>query len=185
MRDPVDTEGAGDDGAVEDPDAGLFAFLAALWRAVGSGVDDGLDPDTGPVQVEGGVVGAVVGGEDDCLPAGQHAVAVQVGASGAGQHHPGPVVVAEHDRAFVRARGYYHRPRPDPPHPLTGDLGRGGEPEVVGTAFQGQHESVVVRAERRGPLQVQRLGVAGELRDRGRDPVAGWPTVDPVGGGEQ
>ena len=54
--------------------------LAQVAAPVGAGVDDGVDPHTGVVQVERGGVGAVVGGEHDGLLADLDAVAVQEGA---------------------------------------------------------------------------------------------------------
>ncbi|MCX7200692.1 MAG: hypothetical protein NTW37_22585 [Proteobacteria bacterium] len=55
------------------------------------------------MQVERRVVGRVVVREHQGTPAGLHAVAVEVGACTAGEHHAGQVVVAEGDRALDRA----------------------------------------------------------------------------------
>ena len=53
--------------------------------------------------------------------------------------------------------------------------------EVVGAPLEGEHEPVVVVAERGGALQVQDIGVAGQFGDRGGDPLERGGAVDAVG----
>ncbi len=86
VRDPLDAAGTGHDASPEDRDPRSLALVDATRRHRRPGVDHGLHPHTGAVQVERGVVGAVVRGEDDGLAARQHAVAVQERAGGAGEH---------------------------------------------------------------------------------------------------
>ena len=50
---------------------------------------------------------------------------------------------------------------------------------------QRQDEPVVVMPEGGGALQVQHIGIGGQLGDRGRDPVQGGRAVDGVGAAEQ
>ncbi len=119
-----------------DGDPELLQFGLPGRGSFGTGVDDGTDPDTGPVQVDGGVVGAVVGGEHHRVAAGQHPVAVQVGAGRAGEHDAGSVVVGEHHGSFVRAGGDHDRLGPESPDPLPGSIFRCLDAEVVGAPLQ-------------------------------------------------
>ena len=174
VRDPLVAVCPGDVCSGEEPDPGRGALLGqALWH-LGTGVDDHLDADARAVQVEGGLVGAVVGGEDDRLAAHEHAVAVQEGPGRAGQHDAGTVVVGEHHRTLVGTGRDHDGLRPQPPHPLAGQVFRGGRAEVVGAALEGQHKAVVVAAERGGALQMQDLRVRGQLGDDLGDPVDGF-----------
>jgi hypothetical protein len=62
---------------------------------------------------------------------------------------------------------------------------RRGGTQVVGAPLEGQHEAVVVDAEGRRPLQVQHLGVAGQLGDGGVHPRRGGRAVEGVRAAEQ
>ena len=55
----------------------------------------------------------------------------------------------------------------------------------VGAPLQRQDEPVVVMPEGGGALQVQHIGIGGQLGDRGRDPVEGRGAVDGVRAAEQ
>ncbi len=176
---------AGHDRPGQHRNAGPRALGAVPRRRARPGIDDRLDPDAGPVQVERGVVGAVVRGEHDRVAAGQHAVAVQEGAGGGGEHDPRPVVVGEHDRALVRPGRHDHLPGPEAPYPLPRLVPRRGRAEVVGAPLQREHEAVVVAAERGGALQVQHVRPGGQLRYRGGHPVRRRGAVEFVAARQQ
>ena len=139
----------------------------------------------GVVQVERGEVGAVVGGEHDRLLADLDAVAVQEGAGAVGEHDAGTVVVGEHDGTFVRPGRDDDVAGPDAPDPLAAERRRGLATEMVGASLQRKDEPVVVVAEGGGALQVQHVGIGGQLGDRVGDPVQGGRAVDGVGAAEQ
>ena len=185
MRDPVDTARTGHDRPGEDPDPCALAFLVPARRALRPGVDHRLHAHARAVQVEGGVVGAVVRGEDDGLATGQHAVAVQERPGGAGEHDARAVVVGEDDRSLVCARRKDDGAGPETPHPLPGQVLGRGRSEVVGAPLEREDETVVVAAESGGALQVQDLRVAGEFGDRGGDPLQRRSVVEPVGARQQ
>ncbi len=181
VGDPLDAAGTGHD---TPRTTGIPARSHSSTRRAGTaipGVDHGLHPHARAVQVEGGVVGAVVRGEDDGLATGEHAVAVQERPGGAGEHDARTVVVGEDDRTLVGSGRDDDRAGPDAPHPLAGEVLGRGRPEVVGTPLERQHEAVVVAAEGGGPLQVQHLRVVGQFGDRGGDPVQRRSAVEPVG----
>ena len=69
-------------------------------------------------QIERGAVGAVVVGEQHGAPAGQHAVAVDIGGGRRGEHDAGPVVVGEDQRPLDRAGRQHDLPGADLPQPL-------------------------------------------------------------------
>ena len=163
-----------------------LALLAAARGPRRPGVDHGLHPHTGPVQVERGVVGAVVRGEHDDLAAREHAVAVQERAGGTREHD------ARAGRCRRRRPGARARPvattieRARMRHTRWRERCFGAEgPEVVGAPLEREDEPVVVRAERGGALQVQHLRVRGQLGDRGGDPVERRCAVEPVGARQQ
>ena len=132
---PQAAGGAGD-GVAEQ---GLDAEGAG---AVGQGrvdrradVDDGGGLRAGLGEVEGGVPGAVVGGDDGRAVADLDAVAVEVGLGGAGEHHARAVVAVEDQRLLERALGEDDLAGADLPQPLArGALGGGRE--MVGQALR-------------------------------------------------
>ena len=75
---------------------------AAIGRAR---VDHRVDLDAGGEMVKGGAIAIVVIGEHHGAPARRHGEAIDIGAHGAGQHHPRPVVAGEHQRPLNRAGG--------------------------------------------------------------------------------
>ena len=91
----------------------------------GADVDDGGGLRAGLGEVEGGVPGAVVGGDDRRAVADLDAVAVEVGLGGAGEHHARAVVAVEDQRLLERALGEHDLAGAHLPHPLArGALGR-------------------------------------------------------------
>ena len=185
MGDPLGTLGAGDNGTGSDGDAESLQFGLPVRGPFRSGIDDGTDPDTGMVQVDRGVVGAVVGGEHHHVAARQHPVAVQVGAGRTGEHDARPVVVREHHGPLMSPGCDHDRLRAEPPDPLPGKIFRCMGAEVIGAPLEGEYEAVVVAAERGGALQVQYVGVAGEFGGRGTNPLVRGNTVEGLGGGQQ
>ena len=131
----------------QDGDAGLADGLRQGALGGGAEIEHHLHLHPGGGEVEGGEVGAVAGGGDDHMVAHLHAVAQQVVARGAGQHHARSVVVGEKQWAFDGTGGEHHAGGADLPEAFAGEIGvRGGE--MVGDAF-GQ-AGVVVRVEAEG-----------------------------------
>ncbi len=151
-------------------DTRLPSALRPLSRC-GAGVDDRHDVHARRGEVQRCRVGAVVGGEDDRVAAGQHTVAVDVGAGRGGEHHAGAVVVRERQRALVGAGGQDDATRADAPDALAGDVLGGVGTEVVGTAFDGEEVVVVVVAEDGGTAQDAHLGGGVELPGDAAHPV--------------
>ena len=69
-------------------------------------------------QIDGRLIGSVVVGEQHRVAPGQHAITMDVGRHGRGQHHARQVVVAEHQRTLVRAGRQDHPAGPDLPQQL-------------------------------------------------------------------
>ena len=99
------------------------APLAAGAR--GARVGDAGDEDARRLQVERRLVGLIAGGHEHCARAGQHAVAVELGARRPREHDPGPVVAREDQRPLDGAGGEHHLPRPHLPLPLARGVGGG------------------------------------------------------------
>src|SRR5699024_3089099 len=116
--DVFDTVGCGDRAgrAQRDPAFDTAGGESSGWLA--TPIDDSGDVRPGIREVEGRVVGAVVGGEHDRTRAGQYAVAVEVRPSRPGEHGAGAVVVGEHQRSFVRAGREHDLPGAEVPHAL-------------------------------------------------------------------
>ena len=108
--------------------------------------------------------------------AGRNAVAMQEGAGGIRQHHPGPVVVGEHQRPLGGARRKHHVLRPDLPHPLARGMGR-RLGAMVGQALGQRDEIVIVIAEGLGARQNGRTEPV-ELRQDAGDPGRSRRPVD-------
>ncbi len=106
----------------------------------------------GLLQVQCALIGTVVVREDNCARAGTDSVTLDVGRRGGGQHHTGPVVVAEHQRTFDRAGGEHHPPGTHAPQPLP-RLFAGFARHVIGQALQQTQPVVRVIAKRSGARQ--------------------------------
>ena len=143
-------------------DQGLDAEGAGALGEVGvdgrADIDDdgGLRPRLG--EVEGGVPGGIVRGDDGGPVPDPHAIAVEVGLGGARQHDAGPVVAVEDQRLLERALGEDDLTGADLPQPLA-RRARGGRREVVGQALAEADEVLVVVADRRRP------GHHGDVRE--------------------
>ena len=148
-------------------------------------VDDGDDPSARGLQLRQQLDGGPVRGQQHDLAPDQHTEALQELTSRLRQHHSGPVVVGEGDRALVGTGGHHDLPGSDPPDPRPGgSCRRCGL--MIGPPFQRQQQVVVVERERRGPGQQgdvrQRGQLGGRLGDPGGDgherPAGGRPLVD-------
>ncbi len=182
---PLDAGRARHDLSRPHRDPSFRARRLQVRRAGRARVHDCGHPHAGVGEVERRGVRGVVGGEHDRLTADEHAVAMQVGPRGAGEHDARPVVVGEHDGPLVRAGRDEHAPGADAPDPLPRAVARREGTQVVGPPFQGQHESVVVVAERGGALQVQHVRGAGQFGGRRGDPLQSRGAVEAVGAAEQ
>ncbi|SKG73576.1 Uncharacterised protein [Mycobacteroides abscessus subsp. bolletii] len=156
-----------------------------MAQNIAARIDDRVDPGAGVMQIERRHVGAIVGGEHDCLLAYQYAVPVQERAGPVGEHDAWAVVVGEHHGSLVRARGDHDVTGTDPPHSLPADGRRRVGAEVVGPALQRQDESVIVVTERCGALQMQNLWERGEFGYCVGHPLQCGLAVDGVGASEQ
>ncbi len=185
MCDAFGSPGAGDHRAGTHRDAPSLALVPQGVGYLLAGVDDRLDPHPRVGEIERRRIGAVVGGEHHRRAADQHAVAVQERSCAVRQHDSRPVVVDEHDRAFVSAGRNQHVPGADPPHPLTGQPGRGRAAEMVGAPLERQYEAVVVVTERGGALQVPYLGKVANSATAARTHSVGGGAADAFGAAEQ
>ena len=183
--DPVFTAGPADDRSRPQFDAAGRARLAQVRGDRVPGIDDRGDRHAGVVQVQCGLIRAVVGGEHDGPLADLDAVAVQEGAGTGREHDAGAVVVGEHHRPLVRAGGDDDVPGPDPPHPLAARARGSRGAEVVRTPLQRKDKAVVVVSECGGALQVQHVGIGGEFGDRVGDPLQCRAAGDGVGTAQQ
>ena len=116
-RDAADSDparagkGAGDRVAGEDGDprgADLLGQCGRLTR--GTQVDHRRDGDTGPVQVERGLVALGVGGQHDAAVARFDRVEMDQPLRRGREHHTRQVIIAEDGRLFDAARGDDHAP---------------------------------------------------------------------------
>ncbi len=144
-------------------------------------IDDGGRRHPGLGEVEGGVPGAVMGGDDRRAVADLDAVAVEEGLGGAGEHDPGAVVAVEDQRLLQRALGEHDLAGADLPQPLARRaLRRGGE--VVGDLLAEAEQVLVVVADRRGARHQGDVRQPAELGQGGGQPVPGRLAVDDHGG---
>ena len=176
-RDAQPALGAGDGPADQRPDAQGVGGSRQLGRNGAADIDDGRDLNPRLREVEGGMPGAVMGGDDHHPVADLDAVAVQVGARGPGQHHARPVVAGEHQRLFDGALGQHHLLGPDLPHPLARGTLR-HHAQMVGQPLAQADEILVVIADGRGARQHRDVR---HRRQRGAgvfQPVPGQLPVD-------
>ncbi len=117
--------------------------------------------------------------EDEQLPAGQHAVAVHVGAHRAGQHDPRPVVLVEDQRPLERAGREHHLLRPHAPEPLARQRSRRrSDAQMVGDALPQPDEVVRVVAEGGGAGEHRHLRHAASSCATDGHPVGRGLAVD-------
>ena len=90
-------------------DAGAPCRLRQGALRVGAHIGDGGDRDAGRLQIKGSLVGRVVCGHQHRAVADPHAVAVEIGLRGAGQHDARTVVARKHQRPLDRAGRQHHR----------------------------------------------------------------------------
>ena len=169
---PQPAGGAGDGAAEQRLDAERAGAVGEGRIDRRADVDDDGGLGAGLGEVEGGVPGAVVGGDDRRAVADLDAVAVEVGLGGAGEHDAGAVVAVEDQRLLERALREHDLAGAHLPHPLArGAFGRGGE--VVGQALGEADQVLVVVADRR------RAGQDGDVRQRGQL-GEGWRRASPT-----
>ena len=110
-------------------------------------VDYGGDLDALCGQIRGRAPAVIIVGKDRDTLARGDAEAVDIGAHGPGQHHAGPVVHREGDRALRGPGGQQGAFGIDAPQHLPGLAVRVGE--VVGHALQRAVDAVIVGTDRR------------------------------------
>ena len=108
--------------------------------------------EAGLRQGEGGLIGAVVVGEDDGVLAGSDAETAQIGQGGTGHHHARLVIAGQSDQALARAGRQHDLPGPEGAVALA-NLVLAGLSPVVGDLLQRSEQVVVVIAEDIGPRQ--------------------------------
>ena len=151
------------------PGVGLFGAFAA-----GPQVDDRGYLHAMAMEIEGGAVGAVVVGRHHGAAAGKDGKTVDIGARGAGQHHPRTVVVGEDQRPLQRARRQHDAPGADAPQTLARQMRRRGGAEMVGDPFERDQEIVVEIPGDSGPGENPDIVHPAQLRRRlGRPSGAG------------
>ena len=128
----------------------------------------------GGVQIERGPIGAIVVGQHDRAPAGEHGLTVEIAADRAGQHDARAVVAGEHQRPLERAGREHDLPGPDLPEPLAGQVRGRGRPQVVGDPLDQGEVVVVVVAECRGAGQHAKLRQGLELGPNSGEPGGRW-----------
>ena len=139
-------------------------------------VDNGGNLDPQPAEIARGAPAVIVVGEDrDRFPGGGPP-AVGIGPHRAGQHHAGPVVIAEGDRTFGRPGTQQGALRIDPPQDLTRLVRRAVA--VVGALLQGTVYAVIVGAVDTGPGHQADIVHRPQLARRPRGPVGAGHAVD-------
>ena len=110
------------------------------------------DLSAGTGQGQGIAIGRVVVGGNHGSPARQHAIAVDIGADGAAEHDPRPVVAGKHQRPLQGAAGHHNGLCSHDVQTLAwhttarvGGAGRG--------TLDHAHRVAVVKAKGRGPRQ--------------------------------
>ena len=128
-------------------------------------LDPGLDelPDRAVRRV-------VVGHRDRPVPRA-HPVAADEGECRGGEHHPGAIVVGEHQRPLRRAGGEHHAPRPNLPQAFV-------DPGLRGRQLDHGEQVVVVVAGDGGLVEPYHVGKRIELRRRIRRPLDGGTPAD-------
>jgi hypothetical protein len=134
-------------------------------------IDDGLDRNPRFRQIESCRIGAVIVCEQNGAAARADGEAVEVGASGRGQHDAGTVIAVKDQRPLDRPGAQYDLLCAHPPQPLARLVGR-RQGQIVGNALE-QNEIVVVEiAGGRSAAQDSHLG---------QDPEFGHNTLQPGG----
>ena len=170
-------------GCVDHDGAGLhFDALRAhrVPRSAGAaraGVDHRRHVDAGRTQVQRGPIRGIVVGEHDRAASAAHAIGVQVGRHRLGQHHAGPVVVAEHERALVRTGGQHDLARVHLPQAFARTAAPAHR-EMIGQALRHRQLVVVVVAEHGAARQQRDPGRARQLCHRARQPLPRRHAVD-------
>ena len=116
-------------------------------------------------------------GHDDRIVADLDAIAVEIGAGGAGQHDAGAIIAVEHQRLFDRTLGQHDLLGADLPHALARRALRRRR-EVVCDALAEADEVLVIIADRRGAGQEGDIGHAGQLVDAGLEPFPPGLAID-------
>ena len=150
---PAASGGIDDRMAADHVQPGVTRFRLPPAIAVGAKIDDRRYVDAMATQIEGRGVGFVVVGDDHRAPAGKDREAVDIGARGACQHHPRPVVVGEHQRPLHGAGRQNDPSGADSPQALARQVRRRAGPEVVGNPFERDQEIMVEVAGDRRPGQ--------------------------------
>ena len=160
-------------------DEQLDAKRRELARRLRTRVDHRGDLDAGRARVQSGAPAIVVVGEDRETFARRRRITIDVGACRARQHHAGPIIVAERDHAFERARRQHGAPGHDPPGALARrELGRHGQ--MIAHAFDRTVLAMIEDAGDSGAAHDPHVGHGGKLGLDRSDPVEPGLVVDRV-----
>lgn len=129
------------------------------------------------LQIERALIAAIVVRRDDRDAARQHAVAMDVRRHGRRGHHARQIVIAEHERPLVRARGEDHALGAHLPDHLARALAHRHR-QMIGEPLHDGHEVVILIAERGAAREDAHVGQLRELRLDLLDPLQRRLAVD-------
>src|SRR6218665_1015393 len=125
-------------------DATNLCTLDPLGSDDQSRVDDCANVNACIVEVKGGTVRAVIGGEDGDAIADPHSKPVEEGACGTGEENSRSVVVGEDNGGVVSAGSHDGADGSNAPDPLAEAIWGSIAASVIGTTLHGKCEAVIV-----------------------------------------
>ena len=162
---------------VEDLDAGSRGEFAFPSDLVARPVVDDRHEQAVRLRVERRLVRRCPVGRDHDVAPRRHRVAVHVAAKRVRQHDPGPVVVGEYQRPFMRAGRNDHLAGTDLPKPLSRLAGR-RLAKMVGQPLAERDVIVVEMPEDGRPRQDPHVLPAAQFLERARHPRPRGEAVD-------
>ncbi len=178
-RDPAPAVHAGDCSSKTDFERGFLRLHGSAAQRPAARVDDG-GFNSARVEIERGVISAVVVREYHGTRAGPHRIAIRVRARSRGQHHAGPVVVGKHERALECAGGEDDLRGPHFPQALRRRMCR----RLRGTFNNGERVMVEI-AEHGAAAEHGHVRQSAQFRERAPDPVQRRVAIDVRALGEQ
>ena len=122
-------------------------------------------------EVEDRAVRRAVVGDRDRPRSRTHPVTAHAGERRGGEHHPGAIVVGEHQGPLRRAGRQHHPPRPHLPQAFV-------DPWLRGRQLHHGEQIVVVVARHGGPVEPHHVGQGVELLRHVRRPLQGRTPAD-------
>ncbi|OMP12831.1 hypothetical protein COLO4_02708, partial [Corchorus olitorius] len=171
--------------AADHPNAAAAHGGGQLAFGGGAGIHYGHHFTSGIGPVQRGLIGAVVRGHQHQLIAGHHAVAVDIDGDGGGDHAAGHIVMAEDQRALLRAGSEHHPVRPHAVHALAYLSGCRAVAVVIRAVLINGEEIVVVIAVYRRAHQQRHFRHGGQLGHHLSHPVSGRLALNQFAAGEQ